>query len=120
MRCNCKAHDTRIDSDSIPAFLCVASLHLIAKTLLNFNYKFLRPQINATQGLALHFEPALTVTILSKYPPPFAEVKTSRSMKVLKLYMYEQPWTLKFYQGGARRIQEEEDISVDGQHYKYA
>ena len=99
MRCDRKAHDARIDSDSIPVFLCVASLHLIAKTLLKFNYKFLRPQINATQGLASHFEPALTVTILSKYPP-LAEIKTSTSMKVLNLYTYVQPWTLKFYQGG--------------------
>ena len=53
-------HDARIDSDPILAFLCVGSLRLIAeKSLKVLARKICVSQINATQGLASHCEPAL-------------------------------------------------------------
>ena len=61
-------HDARIDSDPILALPCVVFLHLVVKkppTFLVINLCALR--INATQGLASLYEPALRVPAYNKH-----------------------------------------------------
>ena len=54
--------DAIIDSDSILAFLCIASLQLITKKSLKLLIRNLCvSQIGAMQGLVSHCEPALTL-----------------------------------------------------------
>ena len=57
-------HNARIDLDPILAFLCFASLRLITKKSLKYLIRSICvSQINATQGLASHYEPAFLCSL---------------------------------------------------------
>ena len=57
-------HDTRIDSDPILAFPCIAFLHLVVKKPTFLVINLCVSQINAMQGLASLCELAFSLIIL--------------------------------------------------------